>query len=90
MEYLCRRQEEYQETGWSAMSGLETDLQQLEAHLADQFGDHSDSNDGSDEEDDDNTANGGVLNVLPLLVPCCFSSINLCVASLLYKIHIFL
>ncbi|PVD23880.1 hypothetical protein C0Q70_17154 [Pomacea canaliculata] len=52
-----RRQEEYQETGWSAMSGLETDLQQLEAHLADQFGDHSHSDNGSDEEDDDNTAN---------------------------------
>uniref|UniRef100_A0A0B7ABF2 DnaJ homolog subfamily C member 21 n=1 Tax=Arion vulgaris TaxID=1028688 RepID=A0A0B7ABF2_9EUPU len=33
-----RRLENYQEAGWSAMSGLEKDLQQLEAHLDEHFG----------------------------------------------------
>ena len=36
--YCYRRLENYQETSWSAMSGLENDLQQLEANLAKQFG----------------------------------------------------
>jgi hypothetical protein len=39
--FYCRKQANYQEVGWSAMSGLEDGLQQLEAQLARQFGDHS-------------------------------------------------
>lgn len=31
--------ENYKEAGWSAMSGLENDLKQLEAHLDEHFGD---------------------------------------------------
>ncbi len=31
--------ENYEETGWSAMSGLEADLQQLEANIDKHFGD---------------------------------------------------
>ncbi|CAL1526897.1 unnamed protein product [Lymnaea stagnalis] len=34
-----RKLENYKEAGWSAMSGLEKDLQQLEAHLDEHFGD---------------------------------------------------
>lgn len=43
-----RRQQNYKETGWSAMSGLESHLQKLEADLAQQFGDHSGSEDGEE------------------------------------------
>ncbi|XP_070194887.1 dnaJ homolog subfamily C member 21-like isoform X2 [Littorina saxatilis] len=46
-----KQYENYKETGWSAMSGLEGNLQQLEAQLANQFGDHSDSS-GEEEEEE--------------------------------------
>ncbi|KAH9488825.1 DnaJ sub C member 21 [Bulinus truncatus] len=45
-----RKLENYKEAGWSAMSGLEKDLQQLEAHLDEHFGD---VNDGPLEENGD-------------------------------------
>ncbi|CAG5130248.1 unnamed protein product [Candidula unifasciata] len=40
-----RRLENYQEAGWSSMSGLENDLQQLEAHLDEHFGENENVSD---------------------------------------------
>ncbi len=39
----CRRMENYQETGWSAMSQFESDLDALEAVYAEQFGEEKPS-----------------------------------------------
>uniref|UniRef100_A0A2C9LFZ6 C2H2-type domain-containing protein n=1 Tax=Biomphalaria glabrata TaxID=6526 RepID=A0A2C9LFZ6_BIOGL len=47
--------ENYKEAGWSAMSGLEKDLQQLEAHLDEHFGE---VNDGPLDENDELCENG--------------------------------
>ena len=53
-----RRQENYKEAGWSAMSELEGGLQRLEADVAKQFGDHSDDS-GAEGQMGSDTENGG-------------------------------
>ncbi|XP_076462361.1 dnaJ homolog subfamily C member 21-like [Babylonia areolata] len=54
-----KRRENYKETGWSAMSGLEDDIQKLEAELARQFGDHSDDDDDDDDDGGSDGREGG-------------------------------
>ena len=38
--YLCRAMEGYKAEGWAASPGLDDQLAQLEAQVAEQFGDH--------------------------------------------------
>ncbi|XP_041358762.1 dnaJ homolog subfamily C member 21-like [Gigantopelta aegis] len=53
LEEKLKRLENYKETSWSAMSGLEDDLQQLEANLAKQFGeDSAEEGVGNNEEEE--------------------------------------
>lgn len=69
---LLRRQENYKEVSWSAMSGLENDLQHLEAQLAQQFGDHSDQ-----EENEEIGAVSCAINGESFVLCAAFSSPSL-------------